>query len=104
MIKKQVNVGIVPGFATRGGAKQVQMFDAEPLQIGLVLQQSVYGFISLHEINLADRRVLSHQVRLHRVLSGQEAKQTTSQHAPSLSGQKGWMRLLSRENRDLVRG
>src|ERR1035437_3114894 len=84
MIKKQVNVGIVPGLATRGRAEQVELFDAEPLQIGLVLQQSVYGFISLHEINLADRRVLSHQVLLHRVLSGQEAKQTTSQHAPSL--------------------
>ena len=47
MIKKQVNVGIVPGFAARGGAKQVQMFDAEPLQIGLVLQQSVYGLKSI---------------------------------------------------------
>jgi hypothetical protein len=63
----------------------------------LVLPQSAYDFASLHEINLADRRDLSRQVRLHRVLSRQEAKQTTSQHAPSLNGQKGWMRLLSRK-------
>jgi hypothetical protein len=47
VVKKQVDVGIVLGLATRGRAEHVEMFNAKPLQVGFVVPQSADGFVAL---------------------------------------------------------
>jgi hypothetical protein len=56
----RVNVGIVPGLATRGRAEHVKMFYAKSLQIGFVLLQSANSFVSVHEANIANRTSFFH--------------------------------------------
>ena len=45
--------GIVLGLAACGRAEHVEMFNAKPLQVGFVLLQSAYGFVSFHKANIA---------------------------------------------------
>src|SRR5947207_8202258 len=49
VVEEEINVEIVASFAASNGAEQVQVLDAEPLQLGLVLFQSAYGFLAGHD-------------------------------------------------------
>ena len=48
VVEKQVDVGIVIGLVACRRAEQLQAFDAEALEVGLVLLQSLYGFVAFH--------------------------------------------------------
>ena len=54
MIEKQVNVGIFAGLAARGRSKQIQVFDAELPEFGLVLLEPGYGLVASHAGRVAE--------------------------------------------------
>ena len=56
VVEEEINVGIVASFAASNGAEQVQVLDPEPLQLGLVLFQSAYGFLAGHDGKYTIRR------------------------------------------------
>src|SRR5436190_1157067 len=56
VVEEEINVGIVASFAASNGAEQVQVLDAEPLQLGLVLFQSAYGLLAGHDGKYSIRR------------------------------------------------
>jgi hypothetical protein len=49
MVEKQVDVGIFPGLAARRRPEHVQMFDARPFEVGFVLPQAAYGFVTFYK-------------------------------------------------------
>ena len=77
VVEKQVNVGIVRGLPAHRGAEQVQMFDAEPFQLGFVLLQSAYGFVAFHRPSIANLGGCFHFFRFRHVPSRYDAGQTT---------------------------
>ena len=54
MIEKQVNVGILAGLATGGRSKQIQVFDAELPEFGLVLLEPGDGLVAFHAGSVAE--------------------------------------------------
>src|SRR5712691_7494545 len=51
MIEKQINIGILTCLAPCGRAEQVEMLDAEPLQLGFVLLKLGNGFAAFHRLS-----------------------------------------------------
>ena len=49
IVEEQINVG----FVARGGAEQIEMLDAEPLEVGRTLLETPYGFVAFHRIIVA---------------------------------------------------
>ena len=48
MIEEQIDIGILARLAPCGRAEQVEMLDAEPLQLGFVLLELGNGFRTFH--------------------------------------------------------
>ena len=69
MVKKQVNVGIGPGSPRAVEPKQIQMFDAELLQSGFVLLQSVYDFVACHSFTLSKSFAWCHFFQLFQTIT-----------------------------------
>jgi hypothetical protein len=53
MVKEQIDIGIFTRRTARRRAKQVEMLDAQPLQLGFVLLELGYGFAAFHEYIIA---------------------------------------------------
>ena len=48
MIKEQIDIGIFACVAPRRRAEQVEMLDAEPLQLGFVLLEPANSLVAFH--------------------------------------------------------
>src|SRR5260370_10566462 len=51
MIKEQIDIGILAALAARGRTEQVEMLNAELLQLGFVLLQLGNGFAAFHPLS-----------------------------------------------------
>ena len=75
MIEKQVNIGILASLAARGRSKQIQVFDAELPELGLVLLKPGYGLVAFHAGCVAE--IGPRRIRVDR-LPGYVPRNTTS--------------------------
>jgi hypothetical protein len=51
MVKEEIDVRVFTRLASRRRAEQVEMLDAEPLQLGLVLLEPMNGFVSVPSLS-----------------------------------------------------
>ena len=54
MIKEQIDIGIVMCLVSRCRAEQIEMLDAEPLQLGFVLFELGDSFAAFHRSPFGD--------------------------------------------------